>query len=108
MEKVFTISLLIEASGLVNKKIKENRMSRKPTTRSDRLAMENCLRDLVKKQQQRIAELEEQLKNARKETEKLQNYWNKLKNWTKSDGFIHLTSVKQMFLEKMAKIEKGE
>lgn len=39
-------------------------MSRKPTTRSDRLAMENCLRDLVKKQQQRIAELEEQLKNA--------------------------------------------
>ncbi len=39
-------------------------MSRKPTTRSDRLAMENCLRDLVKKQQHRIAELEEQLKNA--------------------------------------------
>lgn len=38
-------------------------MSRKPTTRSDRLAMENCLRDLVKKQQQRIAELEEQLKS---------------------------------------------
>ena len=38
-------------------------MSRKPTTRSDRLAMENCLRDLVKKQQKRIAELEEQLGN---------------------------------------------
>ena len=39
-------------------------MSIKPTTISDRLAMERCLRDLVKKQQQRIAELEEQLKNA--------------------------------------------
>ena len=40
-------------------------MSIKPTTISDRLAMERCLRDLVKKQQQRIAELEEQLANAR-------------------------------------------
>lgn len=39
-------------------------MSRKPITRSDRLAMEKYLRDLVKKQQQRISELEEQLKNA--------------------------------------------
>lgn len=39
-------------------------MSRKPTTRSDRLAMENYLRDLLKKQSQRIAELEEQLKGS--------------------------------------------
>ena len=39
-------------------------MSRKPTTRSDRLAMERYLRDLLKKKQDRIAELEEQLKNA--------------------------------------------
>ena len=39
-------------------------MSRKPTTRSDRLAMEKYLRDLLKKKDQRIAELEEQLKNA--------------------------------------------
>lgn len=39
-------------------------MSRKPTTRSDRLAMERYLRDLLKKQQERIAELEEQLKNS--------------------------------------------
>lgn len=39
-------------------------MGRKPTTRSDRLAMENYLRDLLKKQQQRISELKEQLKNA--------------------------------------------
>lgn len=39
-------------------------MSRKPTTRSDRLAMERCLRDLLQKKAQRIAELEEQLKNA--------------------------------------------
>ena len=45
-------------------------MSRKPITRSDRLAMENYLRDLLKKKEQRIAELEEQLKNARKETAK--------------------------------------
>lgn len=39
-------------------------MSRKPTTRSDRLAMERYLRDLLKKKDQRIAELEQQLKNA--------------------------------------------
>ena len=73
-----------------------------------RISIANRLIEFFDKKQERIAELEEQLKNARKETEKLQNDWNKLKNWTKSDGFIHLTSVKQMFLEKIEKIEKGE
>lgn len=39
-------------------------MSKKPITRSDRLAMEKYLKDLLKKQHQRIAELEGQLKNS--------------------------------------------
>ena len=55
-----------------------------------------------------LQSLADYTKQVRKETEKLQNDWNKLKDWTKSDGFIHLTPVKQIFLEKMAKIEKGE
>ena len=53
-------------------------------------------------------QLKQQLAEEDKEIEKLQNDWNKLKDWTKSNGFTHLTSIKQMFLEKMTKIEKGE
>ena len=45
-------------------------MSRKPTTRSDRLAMENFLRDFVKKQQKRIAELEAKFAESEKERRK--------------------------------------
>ena len=47
-------------------------MGRKPTTRSDRLAMENCLRDLVKKQQQQITDLEAKLAESDKENKKLE------------------------------------
>ena len=59
-------------------------MSRKPTTRSDRLAMERYLRDLMKKQQQRIAELEKELKLCQKLHNELFLAYEKLKD--KNEG----------------------
>ena len=55
-----------------------------------------------------IEKLKQQLVEKDEEIEKLQNNWNKLKNWANCDGFIHLTSVRQLFIQKMETMEIGE
>lgn len=75
-------------------------MSKKPTTRSDRFAMKKYLKDLLKKQHQRIAELEEQLKEKDNEhTKEMRAFEKKCQAYYNSKEFAikQLEKVKEEF-----------
>lgn len=70
-------------------------MSRKQTTRSDRLEMEKCLREHLKEKDQRIAEFEEKLKQAEEKNKRLENMNSRLSQgiyWGNGEHFCSVVS----------------